>query len=72
MILEKGVKWLQDDSIICEVVEVYTQTERRGSRAIKTERVKVSRNGKIKEYDKNTLEKTLNRSLSFRISIKKL
>lgn len=65
MQLKQGFKFIQDGTINCEVIEIYTEQRKTSKNIVKTEKIKINKNGKEVVYDLDCFKKSFDVGLTF-------
>tara|TARA_R110000764_G_scaffold89383_5_gene170892 strand:- start:1962 stop:2177 length:216 start_codon:yes stop_codon:yes gene_type:complete len=65
MELIKGLKFIQDNSLHCEVLELYSASKKTTKRILKFEMVRIKKNDNIFNYDLESFQKSFTKGLIF-------
>jgi len=65
MKLTKGLKFVQDNALRCEVLSLYSNKVRTTKRLISNDMVLISKNGKEFNYNLECFQKSFNKGLTF-------
>ena len=65
MKLIKGLKFIQDNLLHCEVLELYSENKKTTKRILKFEMVRIKKNDKIFNYHLEAFQKSFTKGLVF-------